>query len=310
LTNQYFFSGKDVDMRTNLATLLTLALAPLCAGTLFTGTAAGQASREREASRDRGAAAERIQERLHDLNLTDDQEAKLSAIRKEYRPTVEASAKELATLVREEVEKIRGVLTVEQIDRLQEMNGERKERRAESLAERIAHLEELDVTAAEMASISEIRSEYRPKMGKSLEVLKGLLTDEQRLARDQAWEAGKKHREIIASVKLTGEQKERVASAAKQIRSLVKEEIEDLRDVLSAEQQEKVADSKSERRERVRDRLAHTIANCKELGLTEDQKTKIASIRDEYRPKVHEAGNKMRTAIRGELQAVADVLKS
>jgi hypothetical protein len=56
--------------------------------------------------------------------------------------------------------------------------------------------------------------------------------------------------------------------------------------------------------------VAHSIVNCKELGLTDEQNSKIASIRDEYRPKVHEAGNKLRSAIRGELQAVADALKS
>ena len=50
-------------------------------------------------------------ERIQDLNLTDEQEAKIADIRKEYRPKVQEAAKELAGIVKEEVEKVRAVLT-------------------------------------------------------------------------------------------------------------------------------------------------------------------------------------------------------
>ena len=51
------------------------------------------------------------------------------------------------------------------------------------------------------------------------------------------------------------------------------------------------------------------IANLKDLNLTDDQKTQIADIRKEYRPKVHEAGNKLRATVREEVEAILAVIK-
>jgi Spy/CpxP family protein refolding chaperone len=59
----------------------------------------------------------------------------------------------------------------------------------------------------------------------------------------------------------------------------------------------------------VRDWKAHRIANLKELNLTEEQRTQIADIRKEFRPKVHEAGNKLRATVREEAQEILTVLK-
>jgi hypothetical protein len=44
--------------------------------------------------------------------------------------------------------------------------------------------------------------------------------------------------------------------------------------------------------------------------LTEEQKTKAATIRDEYRPKIHEAGNKLRGLIKDEVKQIIAVIKS
>ena len=85
--------------------------------------------------------------------------------------------------------------------------------------------------------------------------------------------------------------------------------MEKIRDVLTEEQKEKLAELKEERQERVRDRMAHRIANLKDLNLTDEQKTKIADIRKEYRPKVHEAGNKLRATVREEVEAIVAVIK-
>ena len=124
--------------------------------------------------------------RIQDLNLTDEQEAKIADIHKEYKAKVQEAAKDLAAVVKEEAEKVRAVLTEEQKTKLAALKEERKEFRAERLAERIAHLEELDLTEAEMAKIAEIRQEYRPKIVKALEGLKGILSDDQRKAREDA----------------------------------------------------------------------------------------------------------------------------
>jgi Spy/CpxP family protein refolding chaperone len=247
--------------------------------------------------------------RVQDLNLTDEQEAKIADIRKEYRPKVQEATKDLAGVVKEEVEKVRGVLTPEQRTKLEADKEERKERRAEGLAERIAHFNELDLTDGEMEKIAEIRKEYRPKIEKALKEMDGLLSDDQKKARREALAAGKKRREVLASLNLTDEQKEKVQTVCKEVATLVREEMEKIRDVLSAEQKEKLTDLKEERKERVRDRMAHRIANLKDLDLTEDQKTKIADIRKEFRPKVHEAGNKLRGTVREEVEAIIAVIK-
>jgi Spy/CpxP family protein refolding chaperone len=247
---------------------------------------------------------------IQDLNLTDQQEAKIANIRKEYQPKVQEAGKELATIVKEEVEKVRDVLTAEQKMRPEAATKEdRQERRAECVAQRLAHFEELDLTDAEVAKFEEIRKEYRPKIEKAMKDLQGLLTDDQNKARQESLAAGKKHREVLEALKLNGEQKEKVEVVGKEIATLVREEMEKIRDVLNAEQNEKLADLKEERKERVRDRMAHRIAELKELNLTEDQKTQIASIRKEYRPKVHEAGNKQRGAVREEVEAIVAVIK-
>jgi Spy/CpxP family protein refolding chaperone len=122
--------------------------------------------------------------------------------------------------------------------------------------------------------------------------------------------AGKKRAEVVASLNLTDEQKEKVAAVCKDVATLVREELEKMRDVLSAEQQEKLAVLKDERHDRVRDRMACAIANARELRLTDDQKNQIAAIRTEYRPKVQEAGNKLRAAVRQEVEAIVAVLKT
>ena len=56
--------------------------------------------------------------------------------------------------------------------------------------------------------------------------------------------------------------------------------------------------------------MAQRISNLKELELTDVQKTKIAEIRTEYRPKVHEAGNKLRALVRAELDQIIAATKA
>ncbi len=248
--------------------------------------------------------------RIQDLNLTDEQEAKIADIRKEYRPKVQEAGKELAAVVKEEVGKVSGVLTAEQKEKLAAAKEERKENRAEGLAERIAHLGQLDLTDGEIAKIEDIRKEYRPKIEKAIKELQGLLTDDQKKAREEALKAGKKRREVLESLKLTDEQKVKVQTVCKEVGTLVREEMEKIRDVLSEEQKAKLLDLKEERKEQVRDHMACRIANLKDLNLTEEQKTQIADIRKEYRPKVQEAGNKLRANVREEVEAILAVIKS
>jgi Spy/CpxP family protein refolding chaperone len=255
-------------------------------------------------------AAGRLAERLQDVNLTEQQETKIRDIRKECKPKVQEAAKELAATVKEEMDKVRAVLTEQQRTKLAAMKEERQEHRGGRLAERIAHLEELNLTDSERAKFAEIRKEYQPRIAKVMEGMEGILNEDQRKAREESLKANKKRREVLASLHLTEEQKLKMETIGKELRTLVREELEKMRDVLSEGQKEKLQEFKEERREHVRDDMAHRIANLKELALTEAQKTQIADIRKMYRPKVHEEGNKLRAAIREEIEEIVAVLKA
>ena len=255
---------------------------------------------------------EGLAERIQDLDLTDAQEAKIVEIRKECRPKVQEAAKQLAVIVKQEVEMIKDVLTSRSKGRkIKDMKEERAEFRGERLGERIAHLKELDLTESELAKIKEIHKGYHAKTVKAMKTLDGLLTEEQKNARAKALEAGMKRREVIASLKLADEQKEKVEAVCKEVRVIVHDELTKMREVLSEGQKEKLKEFKDEppRGDKVRDRHAHAIAHFKDLDLTDAQKEKIAAIRSEYRPKVQEAGNQLRAIIREEVESIVSAIK-
>jgi Spy/CpxP family protein refolding chaperone len=254
--------------------------------------------------------AEVVVETIQDLNLTDEQEAKIADIMKDFKSKNGEALKELTSAAKEEMEKVNAVLTPEQKDKLATLKEERKETRHECLAHRIANLKELDLTEDELNKIEDIRKEFRPKIVKAMKSLEGLLSDEQKKAREEGVKAGKKRKEILESFKLTDDQKEKVASVAKELGALVREEAEKVRDVLSASQKEELQEIKDERKEHVRDRMAHRVANLKDLNLTDEQKTKLADIRKEFRPKIQEAGNKLRSGVREEIEMIVAALKA
>src|SRR5262245_20152187 len=157
-----------------------------------------------------------VVERFQDLNLTDEQEAKIANIQEQDRPKIQAAAKELSAFVKEEVDKVMGVLTPAQKEKLAELRVDRKEVRAEDLSERIARLQDLDLSESEIAQIEAIRRDARPIIAKALEGLRGILTDDQRTAREQALQSGKKHREVLASLNLTEAQKQKVLAVCQE----------------------------------------------------------------------------------------------
>jgi Spy/CpxP family protein refolding chaperone len=222
---------------------------------------------------------------------------------------VQEAAGELAAVAKEELDKVRSILTPEQRTKLETAKDERQKLRAEGLSERVGHLGQLDLTDDEVARIEEIHNHFRPKMEKALKELQGLLTDDQNKARQEALRAGKRRREILEALKLTDEQKQKVQAIGKEVATLARERMEKLSGILSAGQKEEIQDPREERKERVRDWMAYRIANLKDLNLTEDQMTRIADIRKEYRPKVQKAGNKLRATIRDDLEAIVAVIK-
>ena len=187
-----------------------------------------------------------LAERFEELNLTEDQEVKVAEIRKEFRPKVEEAIKELVATSKEEVEKVRGVLTPAQTAKLDESKEDRRDRRAEGLADAVPGWTTCGATDGEMTKIMEIRKDYHPRISKRLESLKGTLTDDQRTARDEALKAGKKHREVVASLNLTAEQKEKVEAACKEVGTIVREEMEKIREILTTGQEEKLQEIKDD----------------------------------------------------------------
>ena len=284
---------KDVPIKTRIAMatmVLTLGVAGPCGAQQLEG---GGASTER----------------LRDIGLSEAQEATIAGVRDEYAPKVEEAVTALKSVADEEVDKLRAVLTPEQLLKIEKNKEERQTLRVEGLAERIAHLRDLDLTEDEKTKIGEIRKEYRPKILQALEGLRGTLTPEQAKVREDALKAGKSRREVIASLQLKDDQRAKVESVGKEVRTLVQEELAKIRDVLNPEQQEKIGAMKEDLREQVRDRLAFGIANLQELALTDQQVSQIKAIRAEYRPKVQEAGNRLRAIVREEIAAVVTVLK-
>jgi Spy/CpxP family protein refolding chaperone len=174
----------------------------------------------------------------------------------------------------------------------------------------MTHVRDLHLTEDEMNKIQDIRSEFRPRIEKAVESLKGILTDEQRETREQGLKAGKSHVDIMRSLNLSDAQKEKIATACKEACTAVREELEKVNDALTPEQQAQLTEFKDERADRVRDRWAHRVANMKELNLTDEQKTKIENIRKEFRPRVHEAVNRLRATVRQEGSMIRNVLKS
>ena len=246
---------------------------------------------------------------IQDMNLTDEQEAKIADIMKDFRTKNADALKELASAAKEEMEKVDAVLTPAQKAKLETVKEERKEAREECLAHRFAQLKELELTDDEMTKIGAIRSEFRPKLVKAARALEGLLSDDQNKVRVEGLKEGKKRKEILESMKLTDDQKQKVAAVAKELGDLVREEAEKVSDVLTASQKEQLTELKDERREQVRDRLAHRITNLRDLNLTDEQKTKLADIRKESRPKIQQAGNELRAAIREEMEKILAVIK-
>jgi len=246
---------------------------------------------------------------IQDLHLTDAQEAKIALIMKEFRTKNADALKELTSAAKEEMEKLSAVLTPTQKAKLETLKEERQEAREECVAHRLAHLKDLDLTDAEMTKIKEIRSEFRPRWEKAARSLEGLLSDQQKKAREEGLKADMKRKEILASLKLTEDQMQKVTAVAKELGSLTRDEAEKVRDVLTASQKEQLLELKDERREHARDRMAHHITNLKDLNLTDEQKSKLADIRKEYRPRIHEAGNRARAAIREEMEMILAVIK-
>jgi Spy/CpxP family protein refolding chaperone len=112
-------------------------------------------------------AGKKRSEVIQSLQLTDEQLEKVVTVGKEVRARV-----------REELEKIRAVLSDEQKEKLVELKAERKQRVRDRLAFRIAAFKVLNLTDEQTAKIAEIRNEYRPKVQEAGNKLRATVREE------------------------------------------------------------------------------------------------------------------------------------
>jgi len=125
--------------------------------------------------------------------------------------------------------------------------------------ERIDHmLKNLNLSEAQTAKVEELKKEYGPKFKENFAKMAAVPTAEQKQARDQAAkaakEAGKSRQEIFkearAAMKLSAEQKAKLAEIQKQQGALRKELLAKVREVLTPEQREQLKKEMPQRRER------------------------------------------------------------
>ena len=119
-------------------------------------------------------------------------------------------------------------------------------RGGQSMLDRIEKVKGLTLTDDQKAKLAELKKEYAPKLKEAVAKLEGVLTAEQKKAREEATKAakaaGKSGREVRAAameaVKLTDEQKTKMADARKAMGDLNKEIGEKVTKLLTPEQQE------------------------------------------------------------------------
>jgi hypothetical protein len=248
-----------------------------------------------------------LAEGIHDLELTDEQEADIANIQKEYEPKVQDAANKVAAIIKEEMDHVQAVLTSQQKQLLlQALKEHRKEHRVEDLAQRIAHLKDLHLTDTELAKIEEIRGEYCPKIMKAMERLKGFLTDEQRTAREEGFKAGQTRTEVLASLNLTDEQRRKMSAVCKELATFVSQELKKIRDVLTRPAFRAI---KEEGKGLLQDQVALLTLNCRDLHLTAEQKMKITGIAKTFRPRIYDLDNKLRVIVKEELDTIIAVLE-
>lgn len=156
-------------------------------------------------------------------------------------------------------------------------------------------LQGLSLTEDQKVKVEVIRQEYAPKFKEVHVTIEGVLTDEQRKARDEAVKAaraaGKRGEEVWdaakSAVTLTDEQKGKMADARRAMQVLRKEAHEKVMAVLTTEQKEQL--KKPHQGMRGPRDIGWRGEMLKCLNLTTEQQAKIDELKKEYAPKFQEA---------------------
>jgi len=125
-------------------------------------------------------------------------------------------------------------------------------------AEGFDFLRGLKLTDEQKAKVEEINKEFAPKRKAVWEKMDGILTADQKKARDEAVkaakDAGKNGREVMeagrAAVKITDEQKAKRAELRKESEAINKEYLEKVEPLLTPEQKAQLKERREHRKER------------------------------------------------------------
>ena len=117
-------------------------------------------------------------------------------------------------------------------------------------------LKGLNLTDDQKAKLAELKKEYAPKFKEEATKREGLLTDEQKKAREEAVKAAKASgekardswKDVRGAVKLTDDQKAKMAELRKETETLHKEFREKITALLTPEQKAQLKEKREERR--------------------------------------------------------------
>ncbi|MBI5757327.1 MAG: hypothetical protein HZA46_02270 [Planctomycetales bacterium] len=144
------------------------------------------------------------------------------------------------------------VVCVTSVPAQQEKGKKKKDGTNQAAAAAFALLKDLDLTADQKEKLAALTKEYTPKLTELSEKVNGILTADQKKARQEAAkeakDSGKKGKEAKASVdaaiKLTDEQKKQMAEVQPKLEALQKEVREKLIGLLTDEQKAKLPKTK------------------------------------------------------------------
>jgi Spy/CpxP family protein refolding chaperone len=142
----------------------------------------------------------------------------------------------------------------------QERHGRRDGPRGQGGFDRIERmLKPLNLTEEQKTKVAALKKDYEPKFKELGDKRDGILTAEQKKARDDAMKAakdeGKKGFDVIRAgfqaVKLTDEQKAKMKELGKEARSLIEEVMGKVTPILTAEQKEQLEKARKRMEERM-----------------------------------------------------------
>ena len=139
-----------------------------------------------------------------------------------------------------------------------EEKGEHKDKHPNgAMSEPWRMLKGLNLTDDQKAKLEGLKKEYGPKLKDDRQSMESILTEDQKKVRDEVLKAakaagkkpGESWKEVKEAVKLTDEQKAKLAETRKSMKALHKEIREKIEALLTPEQKEMLKKSREERKE-------------------------------------------------------------